>query len=109
MDKLYYSISEVSQMLGITLSNLRFWEKEFKQLKPRRNPQGTRFYTNEDITLLKQIIYLVNDQNLTLEGARQRLSQKKDQITKQHELVERLKRIKMELRGLSKALTPDQK
>lgn len=108
MDKLYYSISEVSQMLGISLSNLRFWEKEFKQLKPRRNPKGTRFYTSEDVTLLKQIIYLVNDQNLTLEGARQKLHQKKDQVAKQHELVERLKKIKSELKGLSKALGSEQ-
>ncbi len=104
MEKLYYSIAEVSQMLGINASNLRFWEKEFKQLKPRRNPKGTRFYTQEDIVLIKQIIYLVNEQNLTLEGARQKLSQKKDHLTKQLELIERLKGIKTELKGLSKAL-----
>ncbi|MDO9634566.1 MAG: MerR family transcriptional regulator [Paludibacter sp.] len=104
MEKLYYSIAEVSQMLGINASNLRFWEKEFKQLKPRRNPKGTRFYTLEDIALIKQIIYLVNEQNLTLEGARQKLSQKKDHVTKQLELIERLKGIKTELKGLSKAL-----
>lgn len=104
MEKLYYSIAEVSQMLGINASNLRFWEKEFKQLKPRRNPKGTRFYTLEDIALIKQIIYLVNEQNLTLEGARQKLSQKKDHVTKQLELIERLKGIKTELKGMSKAL-----
>ena len=104
MEKLYYSIAEVSQMLGINASNLRFWEKEFKQLKPRRNPKGTRFYTHEDIALIKQIIYLVNEQNLTLEGARQKLGQKKDHVTKQLELIERLKSIKTELKGMSKAL-----
>ena len=107
MDKLYYSISEVSELLGINASNLRFWEKEFKQLKPRRNAKGTRFYSNDDITLLKQIIYLVNEQNLTLEGARQKLHQKKDLVAKQHELVERLKSIKYELKGMSDALKSD--
>lgn len=107
MDKLYYSISEVSELLGINASNLRFWEKEFKQLKPRRNEKGTRFYTNDDITLIKQIIYLVNDQNLTLEGARQKLSQKKDHVAKQHELVERLKKIRAELKGMAKALSAE--
>lgn len=107
MDKLYYSISEVSELLGINASNLRFWEKEFKQLKPRRNAKGTRFYTNDDITLIKQIMYLVNDQNLTLEGARQKLNQKKDQVAKQHDLVERLKKIRSELKGMSKALSAD--
>lgn len=107
MEKLYYSIAEVSKLLGINASNLRFWEKEFKQLKPRRNAKGTRFYTGDDITLIRQIIYLVNDQNLTLEGARQKLHQKKDQVAKQYELVERLKRIKSELKGMSKALASE--
>lgn len=105
MDKLYYSISEVAELLGINASNLRFWEKEFKQLKPRRNAKGTRFYTNDDITLIRQIIYLVNDQNLTLEGARQKLGSKKDHVAKQHEVVERLKKIRAELKGMSKALS----
>jgi len=104
MEKLYYSIAEVSKILGINASNLRFWEKEFKQLKPRRNEKGTRFYTQDDINVVKQIMYLVNDQNLTLEGARQKLNQKKDQVAKQQELIERLKRIKQELKGISKSL-----
>jgi len=108
MEKLYYSISEVSQLLGINPSHLRFWEKEFKQLKPKRNPKGTRFYTDEDITLLKQIIYLVNEQHLTLEGARQKLGQKKDHVAKQYELVERLKEIQSALKGLSNALSTEQ-
>jgi DNA-binding transcriptional MerR regulator len=104
MEKLYYSIAEVSKILGINASNLRFWEKEFKQLKPRRNEKGTRFYTQDDINVVKQIMYLVNDQNLTLEGARQKLNQKKNHVAKQQELIERLKRIKQELKGISKSL-----
>jgi DNA-binding transcriptional MerR regulator len=104
MEKLFYSIAEVSKLLNISASNLRFWEKEFKQLKPKRNDKGTRFYTEEDIKLVRQIMFLVNEQNLTLEGARQKLSKKKDQVAKQQELIERLKRIKTELKGISKAL-----
>ncbi|MEA4985636.1 hypothetical protein SDC9_37799 [bioreactor metagenome] len=104
MEKLFYSIAEVSKMLNINASNLRFWEKEFKQLKPKRNEKGTRFYSEDDIKLVKQIMFLVNEQNLTLEGARQKLSQKKDHVAKQQELIERLKRIKTELKGISKAL-----
>jgi DNA-binding transcriptional MerR regulator len=106
MERLYYSISEVSEMLKINASNLRFWEKEFKQLKPRRNEKGTRFYTMDDIELIKQIIFLVNEQNLTLEGARQKLSQKKDRVAKQQKLAERLKKVRAELAGMSKALNP---
>jgi len=59
MEKLFYSISEVADLLGVNQSNLRFWESEFKQLKPKRNPKGTRFYSPGDIALIKQIMYLV--------------------------------------------------
>ncbi|MEI8085160.1 MAG: MerR family transcriptional regulator [Paludibacter sp.] len=104
MEKLFYSISEVATMFDVNQSNLRFWEKEFKQLKPRRNDKGTRFYTTDDIQVIKQIIYLVNEQKLTLDGARRRLTQRKDVIAKQQEVVERLKSIRKELLGISGAL-----
>ena len=105
MEKLFYSISEVAKLFGINQSNLRFWEKEFKQLKPKRNDKGTRFYTPDDIQIIKQIIYLTTDQKLTLDGARRKLSQKKDSIAKQQEVVERLKVIRKELIGISDALS----
>ena len=105
MEKLFYSISEVAKMFGINQSNLRFWEKEFKQLKPKRNDKGTRFYTPDDIQTIKQIIYLTTEQKLTLDGAKRKLSQKKDTIAKQQEVVERLKVIRKELIGISNALS----
>ena len=105
MEKLYYSISEVATMFKINQSNLRFWEKEFKQLKPRRNDKGTRFYTNEDIATIKKIVFLVEEQKLTLEGAKRRLGQKKDAVEKQQQLVERLKSIREELKGIANALS----
>ncbi|MDR1584847.1 MAG: MerR family transcriptional regulator [Prevotellaceae bacterium] len=104
MEKLYYSISEVSEMLDISLSNLRFWEKEFKQLKPKRNKKQTRFYSENDINLIKQIQYLVDVQKLTLDGAKQKLEDKKDRVAKQQELSERLKEIRKELAGIAKQL-----
>ncbi|MEI7503466.1 MAG: MerR family transcriptional regulator [Paludibacter sp.] len=104
MEKLFYSISEVATMFDVNQSNLRFWEKEFKQLKPRRNDKGTRFYSTDDIQVIKQIIYLVNEQKLTLDGARRRLTQRKDVVAKQQEVVERLKSIRKELLGISGAL-----
>jgi Predicted transcriptional regulators len=104
MEKTYYSISEVSEMLDISLSNLRFWEKEFKQLSPKRNNKGTRFYTADDIQLIKQIQHLVNDRKLTLEGAKRMLSDKKDKVAKQQEIAERLQVVRKELIGISKQL-----
>jgi DNA-binding transcriptional MerR regulator len=103
MERLFYSIREVSEMLNISASNLRFWEREFKQLSPRRNDKGTRFYTDVDIATIKQIMYLVNDQNLTLEGARQKLTHKKDAVSKQQELKERLLKVREELKAISKS------
>jgi DNA-binding transcriptional MerR regulator len=107
MEKIFYSISEVAGMFGVNQSNLRFWEKEFKQLSPKRNGKGTRFYSQEDIQVIKQIIYLVNEQKLTLDGAKRKLGQKKDVIAKQQELVERLKAIRKELLGISNEITID--
>jgi DNA-binding transcriptional MerR regulator len=105
MEKLFYSISEVAEMFHVNQSNLRFWEKEFKQLLPKRNAKGTRFYSPDDILVIKSIIYLVSEQKLTLEGAKRKLGQKKDVIAKQTEVVERLKQIRKELIGISNALS----
>lgn len=100
MEKRYYSISEVADMLKISQSKLRFWESEFRQLKPHRNAGGTRFYSTDDIAVVKQILFLVETQKLTLDGARKKLGEKKDQVAKQQEIVERLKRVRLELRTL---------
>ena len=105
MEKLFYSISEVADMFQVNQSNLRFWEKEFKQLTPKRNAKGTRFYSPEDISVIKSIIHLVSEQKLTLEGAKRKLSQKKDVVAKQSEVVERLRGIRKELLGISSALS----
>lgn len=94
-------------MFKINQSNLRFWEKEFKQLKPKRNEKGTRFYTKEDIQIVKQIIFLVNEQKLTLEGARKRLGEKKDVVEKQQEIAERLKKVRTELKIMISNLGKD--
>lgn len=72
-DKLYYSIGEVSEMLGVNASLLRYWEKEFPALKPVKDRKGTRSYTPKDIEMLKRIHHLTKECGLTLEGARQQL------------------------------------
>ena len=99
-EKMYYSISEVADMFHINQSNLRFWEKEFKQLNPRRNEKGTRFYTQDDINVIKQIIYLTDELNLTLEGAKKRLNEKKDEISRKQEINERLSKVRNDLKQL---------
>ena len=76
-DKLYFSISEVSEMLGVNPSVLRFWETEFEQLHPKKNKTGKRFYDKKDIALLKQIHYLLKIQKFTIEGAKEFLQNHK--------------------------------
>jgi len=104
MEKIYYSISEVADMFNISQSNLRFWEKEFPQLKPKRNAKATRFYTKDDIEIIKKIIYLTEEQHLTLEGAKKRLTEKAQQVDKQHKIREKLLAIKAELQGIAAEL-----
>lgn len=107
MAKLYYSIAEVAKMFEVNQSHLRYWEKEFKQLNPRRNEKGTRFYSPDDIQIIKQISFLVNEQKLTLDGAKKKLGEKKDHVSKQQEITERLTKVKKELQGISRFLSQE--
>ena len=103
--KLYYSVSEVAQMLGVSESLLRFWDKEFPQITPKKAGRGIRQYRKEDIDTLKLIYHLVKEQGMTLQGARQRLEvNNKNQTTSNFELLERLRAIREELVGMRDAL-----
>ncbi|MFH2034860.1 MAG: MerR family transcriptional regulator [Candidatus Zixiibacteriota bacterium] len=72
-EKLYYSISEVARMTRLEAYVLRFWEKEFPMLKPRKNRGGNRIYQKSDIELINRIKHLLYKENYTIEGARNRL------------------------------------
>ena len=71
--KLYYSISEVAQATGIKPYVLRFWEKEFSLLKPKKNRAGNRSYQQKDIDLISQIKHLLYEEGYTIEGAKSKL------------------------------------
>jgi len=68
--KRYYSISEVASQLDVNASLIRFWEKEFDQIKPKKNRKGNRLFTVDDLQNLKSIYHLVKERGFTLEGAR---------------------------------------
>lgn len=72
-EKLYYRIGEVEQMTGVPAYVLRYWESEFKLLRPKKNPAGQRVYRKRDVELVLRIKTLLYDERLTLEGARKRL------------------------------------
>ena len=102
--KLYYSIGEVAQMFGVNESLLRFWEKEFPQLNPKKAGRNIRQYRKEDIETVKLIYHLVKERGMTLPGARQRLKDNKDNTLRNFEIVERLKSIREELVSMRNAL-----
>ena len=101
--KLYFSIKEVAQMFDINESTLRFWEKEFNQIRPRKTNNGTRSYRQEDIDSIRLIYHLVKERGMTLAGARQKLKENPETTIRQAEIVNRLKQIKDELLELKEA------
>lgn len=76
-DKLFHTIGEVSKMLGVNASLLRFWETQFEMLKPHKNKKGNRYYTPQDIILLKEVFYLTKECGYTLEGAKEKMRKSK--------------------------------
>lgn len=71
MEKLYYSIGEVSDIVGHEPHVLRYWEQEFDVLDPRKNRAGRRVYTKEDVATVERIRYLLKDEKYTIAGAKQ--------------------------------------
>ncbi|MBR3558810.1 MAG: MerR family transcriptional regulator [Bacteroidales bacterium] len=71
--KIWYGIGETAEALGVPASTLRFWEKEFDMIKPRKNGKGDRFYSKNDIAILRTIQYLTKVKGYTLQGAKSAL------------------------------------
>ena len=102
--KLYYSISEVAKMFDVNESLLRFWEKEFPIIKPKKNAKGSRQYRKEDIENIRLIYHLVKEKGMTLLGARQKLKDNKEDTIQAIEIIDRLKEILEELLKMKKEL-----
>lgn len=94
IEKLYYSIGEVADLFEVNQSLIRFWEKEFDILKPKKNRKGNRMYTRKDIDQLKMIYHLVKERGYTLQGAREKLRTGGDEVRNQVEVIESLNRIR---------------
>jgi DNA-binding transcriptional MerR regulator len=103
-DKLFYTIGEVAAMFQVNTSLIRFWEKEFDVIKPRKNKKGNRLFTKEDLKNFRTIYYLVKERGYTLEGARQKLKGGKDAIDRDAEIAERLTKFRQFLVELRSSL-----
>lgn len=105
LTKLYYSISEVAEMLDVSASLIRYWESEFPVLKPLKNSKGERRYNKQNIEKLYQIYYLVKEKGYTLEGAKKELRETKYRSKKMEEIIERLTKVKTGLQHLYNRLS----
>ena len=102
--KLYYSISEVARMFDVNESLLRYWEKEFPFIAPKKVGRNIRQYRKEDIENIRLVYHLVKEKGMTLQGAKQRLKNNKEKTVQTAEVVNRLKEIREELLKLRQSL-----
>ncbi|HUH26562.1 MAG TPA: MerR family transcriptional regulator [Flavobacterium sp.] len=103
-EKRYYSIGELAKAFQVNTSLLRFWEKEFDILKPKKNAKGNRMFTPEDLAHLKIIYHLVKEKGFTLEGAKDYLKDSKAKPLDRLEIIEKLENIKTRLINLKNEL-----
>ena len=92
--KLFYSIGEVAQMLGEQTSAIRYWEKEFKILKPKKNKKGNRLFSPADVDNLKLIHFLLKEKGMTIAGAKKKMDDNPEDVRQNHEVIRSLKKIK---------------
>lgn len=96
-EKRYYGIGEVAKAFGVNTSLIRFWEKEFDALKPKKNAKGNRKFTPQDIKNLQLIYHLVKERGFTLEGAKTHLKEEKQKTLSSFDIIQKLERVKSEL------------
>jgi len=104
IEKLFYPIGEVSKMYKVNVSLIRFWEKEFDILKPKKNKKGNRMFTKQDIENLDIIFHLVKERGFTLEGAKKKLKENKKDTIDTITIVKKLKEIRGFLTDLREEL-----
>lgn len=102
--KKYYKISEVAEIIGLPASTLRFWEKNFTIIKPKRNNHGTRFYTPADIEKIRHVAFLVKEKGLKIEAAEQQIKNNHKGVSQKIEAIENLKKIRLKLKTMLDAL-----
>lgn len=103
-NKLYYNIGEISKAFGVNASLIRFWEKEFDILQPKKNAKGNRKFTPEDVKNLQLIYHLVKERGFTLEGAKIHLKENQKKTLDKFEIIRKLENIKTQLLNIKNQL-----
>lgn len=101
LEKLYYSIGEVAEMMDVSKSLIRYWENEFDFLSPKKNKKGDRRFTKENIQQLLVIYDLVKERGFTLDGARQEIKTQRKKLLMKQEVITRLQHIRNGLQDLT--------
>lgn len=94
VEKLFYSIGEVARMFNVNTSLIRFWEKEFDIIKPKKNKKGNRLFTQKDIDNFHIIYHLVKERGMTLKGTRLKMKENREDAEHNFEIVKSLESIK---------------
>jgi len=96
-EKRYYKIGEVAKAFDVNTSLIRFWEKEFAVIQPKKNAKGDRMFTQEDVKNFQLIYHLVKEKGFTLEGAKKKLKTQPKETVSNHEIIASLESVKAEL------------
>jgi len=104
LNKKFYKIGDVSEILGIPESTLRYWESQFTIIRPKRNKKNIRYYTPNDIEIISKVYYLVKEKGLKLDAAQAQIRHNRDGVDKRFDAIERLKDIKAQLQQLQQSL-----
>lgn len=94
VEKLYYSIGEVAELFNVNTSLIRYWEKEFDIIKPKKNKKGNRLFVQKDIDHFHIIFHLVKERGMTLKGAKKKLRENKEDTYNNFEVIKSLKEIR---------------
>ena len=105
INKQFYRIREVAEIIGVQPSTLRYWENEFTELSPKRSLSHARRYTTSDIEKLRMIYFLVKVKGLKLEAAKEQMRVNEHNIDRQMGIVSSLEEIKVQMKGLMNALS----
>ncbi|MCH5236803.1 MAG: MerR family transcriptional regulator [Muribaculaceae bacterium] len=104
LTKKFYKIKDVSEIIGVPQTTLRFWESEFPEIQPRRSSHNQRYYSPEMIQTLKIVHFLVKQKGLKIEAAKEQLKKNRKNISKRIKIIEELIKVKEELQSLHDSL-----
>lgn len=103
-EKIYFSIGELAKAFNVNASMIRFWDKEFDILKPKKNAKGNRQFTQEDVKNLKLIYHLVKERGFTLEGAKIHLKEGQKKTLDKFEIISKLESVKAQLLNIKNGI-----